>query len=137
MFYSSRCRAWIILLPWILHMIVYVWIGNSIWPLVIQFSWTILDIWLPILLFWESIVVRELFESNMSRIKSFSKYGLLKEGAWSIVVFMSLKETFSIYVHLYCTLCFTICYKGFTICMKSGTNLRTKLIVPINDFIAF
>ena len=40
-------------------------------------------------------------------------------------------------IHLNCTLCFTICYKCLTIWAKSGTNLRTKFIVPMNDCIPF
>ena len=50
---------------------------------------------------------------------------------------MLLNAPFSMSVHLNCTLCLTICCKGFTICAKSGTNLQTKFIVPMKDCIPF
>ena len=55
----------------------------------------------------------------------------------SLAALMWLKETFSTSVQLNCTLFFTIYCKGFTICTKSGTNIRTKFIGTINDFIPF
>ena len=67
--------------------------------------------------------------------KYFSKLEILREGTCAIATLMLLKETFSFSVHLNCTLFFTICCKGFTICAKSGTNLHTKFIVPMTDCI--
>ena len=61
----------------------------------------------------------------------------MSDGAWAIDVFILLNAFFSTLVHLNCTLCLTICCKGLTIWAKSGTNLHTKLIVPINDCIPF
>ena len=87
--------------------------------------------------FWVSTDASEFSEAKVYRMKSFSKSKLLKEGAWAIAVLMSLKVTFSISVHLNYTLCLTIFYKGFTICAKYGTNLRTKFIVSMNDCIDF
>ena len=65
--------------------------------------------------FYVSTTARELSKEKVYKIKSFSKYKLLKEGAWAIVVLVSLKETFSMSVHLNYTLCFSISYRGFTI----------------------
>ena len=47
--------------------------------------------------FWVSTNVRELSKARVYRIKSFSKSGLLKEGVWDIVIFMSLKWPFKYY----------------------------------------
>ena len=61
----------------------------------------------------------------------------MSDGAWAIDVFILLNAFFSTSFHLNYTLCLTICIKGLTIWAKSGTNLRTKLIVPMNDCIPF
>ena len=89
---------------------------------------------------WSSLFVStatsELSNAKVFKMKSFSKLVLLREGTWAIVALMLLKATFYVSVHLNCTIYFTICCKGFTISANSGTNLRTKFIVPINDCIA-
>ena len=87
--------------------------------------------------FWVSTTSSESSEAKVYRIKYLSKSGILREGACATAVLILLNVFFSTSVRLNCTLCFTIFYKGLTICAKSGTNLFTKFIVPINDFMPF
>ena len=57
-------------------------------------------------------------------MKYLSKLGLLSEGACATTVLILVNASFSMSVHLNCTLCLTICCKGLTICAKSGKPLH-------------
>ena len=87
--------------------------------------------------FYVSTAARELSEAKVYKMKYFSKSRLLREVAWAIASFILLNVPFYKSVHLNWTLCLTIRCKGLTIWEKSGTNLHTKLIVPIKFCIPF
>ena len=87
--------------------------------------------------FWVSRAASESLDAKVYRIKSLSKFGIFKEGACETVVLILLKAFFSSLVHLNCAFCLTIYCSGLTVWAKSGTNLRTKFMVPMKDFIPF
>ena len=87
--------------------------------------------------FCVSTAANESSEPKVYKIKSFLKLVLLSDGAWAMDVLILLNASFSESVHFNCALFLTICCKGLTIWAKSGTNLHTKLIVPIKYYIPF
>ena len=87
--------------------------------------------------FYVSTAANQSSEAKVYKIKYFSKLGLLSYGAWAMDVLILLKISLFELIHLNWTLFLIICFKGLTIWTKFGTNLHTKLIVPIKDCIPF
>ena len=87
--------------------------------------------------FYVSTIANELSEAKVYKMKSFLKFGIFREGTWAIATFILLNAPFSKSVYLNWALCLIIYCRGLTIWAKSGTNLRTKLMVPIKDCIPF
>lgn len=65
------------------------------------------------------------------------KYGLNNARAFSILIFILSKDSFSLDPHLNLTFFFIISCLGFTVSTKLGMNHLTKLILPRNDCMAF
>ena len=91
----------------------------------------------PFSSFYISTTANESSEAKVYKMKYFSKLGLLRDGAWAIYVLILLNASSFELVHLNWTLCLTICWKGLTISTNSSTNLHTKFVVPINDYMPF
>ena len=79
----------------------------------------------------------EVSVANVYRINSFKKLGLVNEGELAIASLMLVNPSHWVASHLYSSFYFTISCKGLTVPTKLGTNLRTKLIFPMNDCIDF
>jgi hypothetical protein len=70
-------------------------------------------------------------------MKSQEKSGLIKTGAWEIVILISSKDMLVSFPHLKATSFFSKALNGFILSAKLGTNLRKKLIFPRKDCRAF